>query len=108
MTHEIPESTDEFEPIAPEKARAAIEHAMIERLGVDWRDQWLLVHDSNFLVRLNKGETNMDFQADLLGKVEITEKEANPLQLSGRFVAWVILVASIFVALAIAIALRII
>jgi len=39
--------------------------------------------------------------------VEITEKEAHPLQLSGRFVAWWVLGASIFLALMIAFALRI-
>ena len=107
MTDTIP-TTDEVEIIEPQAARAAIVAAITGRLGENWRDEWLLVHDSDFLVRLNKGDINLDFQADLLGNVEITEKEIHPLQASGRFVALFILGASIFVAVAIAVALNII
>jgi hypothetical protein len=99
--------TDEIEIIEPQAARAAINTAIVAQLGENWRDEWLIVHDSNFLVRLNQGDKNMDFQADLLGNVEVTAKEANPMQLSGRDVALWILGASIFVAIAIAFALRI-
>ena len=101
-------SAEEIEPIAPEEARKAIERAMIAHLGEDWRKTWLLVHESNFLVRLNQGAVNLDFQAGLLGEVEITEKPAHPLQLSGKMVAWSILLASVFVALSIALVLKII
>lgn len=101
-------TTDEIEIIEPQAARAAIDAAILAHLGASWRDNWLMAHDSNFLVRLNKGDKNMDFQADLLGHVEVTEKEANPIQVSGRYVAWWILGVSIFLALTIAISLRII
>jgi hypothetical protein len=100
--------TDEIEIIAPQAARAAIAVAISARLGENWRDEWLLVHDTDFLVRLNQGAINLDFQADLLGNVAVSEKEAHPLQVSGRFVALFILGASLFVALAIAVALNII
>lgn len=92
------------EIIKPELARAAIESAINARLGENWRAEWLMVHDTFFLVRLNRGTVNLDFQADLLGEVEVIEREAHPLQLSGRFIALMILGASLFVALAIAIA----
>jgi hypothetical protein len=107
MTDNTP-ITDEIEIIEPQAARAAIAAAILERLGENWREEWLLVHDTDFLVRLNKGDINLDFHADLLGEVEVSEKEANPLQVSGRFVALFVLGASIFVALAIAVALNII
>lgn len=97
-----PTPNEEFQPVAPEIARENIDAAIHERLGEHWQRDWLVVHDAPFLVRLNKGEVNLDFQADLLGEVEMIEREANPVQLSGRLVAWLILGASLFVALAIA------
>jgi len=60
------------------------------------------VHDTDSLVRLNKEKINLDFQADLLAQVEVIEREANPLQLSGRLIAFTILGVFLFVALAIA------
>ncbi|MDQ7027412.1 MAG: hypothetical protein Q9P01_02790 [Anaerolineae bacterium] len=101
-------TTGEIDIIEPQAARAAIDAAILEHLGDNWQDDWLMVHDTNFLVRLNNGDRNMDFQADLLGDVEVTEKAANPIQISGRYVAWWILGVSIFLALTIAVSLRII
>lgn len=97
-----PNQQDEIEIATPEQQRAAIEAAIVERLGDNWEKEWLLVHDANDLVRLNKGDINLDFQADLLAEVDIIEREANPLQLSGRLVAFTILGLFLFVALAIA------
>jgi hypothetical protein len=94
----------EPEIISAEKARQAIEQKIVETLGEHWEQDWISVHQSDYLVRLNKNETNMDFQCDLLGNVEVQERMANPLQTSGRFLAWTILVASLAVAIAIAIA----
>lgn len=93
---------DEVEIIAPEAARAALEAAIIERLGQNWRSQWILVHDADYLIRLNQGAINLDFAVDLLGNVTVEERPANPVQLSGRLVAWLVLGAFLFVALAIA------
>lgn len=92
----------EIEPVAPAQQRAAIEVAIIAQLGQDWQREWLVVHNASDLVRLNRGKTNLDFQADLLGQVSVIEREANPVQISGQLVAWMVLGASLFVALAIA------
>jgi hypothetical protein len=93
---------DEIETASPEEQRAAIEAALLERLGENWRRDWIVVHDANELVRLNKGDINLDFHADLLANVEIIEREASPIQLGGPMVAWLVLIASLAVALAIA------
>lgn len=93
------------EPITSAQARAAIQAAIVARLGEGWDDErtgWLVVYRSDWLVRLNRGSVNLDFQCDLLGEVTVTEQAANPLQLSGRLVAWMVLGASLLVALTIA------
>ena len=103
MTHPLPQDEqDEIEIASPEEQRAAIEAAIPERLGENWRKDWIIVHDGNDLVRLHQGEINLDFHADLLAEVEIIEREANPLQLSGRLIAFTIIGLFLFVALAIA------
>ncbi|MCS6837173.1 MAG: hypothetical protein NZ750_14285 [Anaerolineae bacterium] len=93
------------EPISSAQARTAIQAAILARLGEGWDDErsgWLVVYRSDWLVRLNRGSINLDFQCDLLGEVTVTERPANPLQLSGRLVAWMVLGASLLVALTIA------
>jgi len=94
--------SDDFEPIPAKEARQHIEAAIVARLGEQWQSEWLVVHNDDFLMRLNKGKVNMDFQSDLLGHVEIIEREANPLQISGRFIAFMVLGASFFLALLLA------
>lgn len=70
----------------------------------DWKENgWLKIYDSNYLVRLHKDKTNLDFQCDLTGHVDIIERAANPIQLGGRLIAWVVLLASITIALALAV-----
>lgn len=102
MVQSPSEITQEIEIATPEQQRAAIDTAIVERLGENWKKDWLIVHDANDLVRLNQDEINLDFQADLLANVDIIEREANPLQLSGRLIAFTILGMFLFVALAIA------
>lgn len=97
-------TSPEPEIIAPALARAAIHEKIIATLGIDYEREWLTTHNADYLVRLNKGVINLDFQCDLLGHVDIIERPINPLQASGRFLAWSILVASLFVALFIAFA----
>jgi hypothetical protein len=97
-----PIQEEEIEIASYQEQRAAIDLAIIEHLGENWKKEWIIVHDANDLVRLNKDEINLDFQADLLAHVEIIEREANPLQLSGRLIAFMILGVFLFVALAIA------
>jgi hypothetical protein len=99
----MPEETENtIEPASPAEQRAAIDAAILERLGANWQQEWILVHNANDLVRLNKDEINLDFQADLLANVEIVERAASPLQLSGRLLAFLILGLSLFVAFLIA------
>jgi hypothetical protein len=90
---------DNFEPASPETQRAAIAAAVLARLGANWEREWIIAHNSHDLLRLNKGDINLDFQADLLANVEIIEREASPVQLSGRTIALLILGLSLFVAL---------
>jgi len=97
-----PEQPDDIDIATPEEQRAAIDAAILERLGENWQKDWILVHDASDLVRVHQGEINLDFQADLLANVEIIEREANPLQLSGRMIAWSILVAFLLLAFTIA------
>lgn len=101
----IPPEPDDFEPVPPDEARRRIMAAIVERLGAQWNnesDGWLMVHDSAYLVRLNRGDRDIDFQCDLLGEIIITEQEASPLRISGKMIAWMVLAASLFVALALA------
>jgi hypothetical protein len=98
-----PPSSD-IDLIPPAEARARLIAAIEARLGKDWakEDRWIVVHDSDYLIRLNQGEKNIDFACDLLGEVSITEKEADPLQASGRLIAGAVLFAWLLVALVIA------
>jgi hypothetical protein len=90
---------DNFEPASPEAQRAAIAAAVLARLGENWEREWIIAHNSHDFLRLNKGDINLDFQTDLLANVEIIEREASPVQLSGRTIALLILGLSLFVAL---------
>jgi hypothetical protein len=99
---QIPPS--DIDPIAPAEARARLIAAIETRLGKDWRreDRWLVVHDSDYLIRLNQGRQNLDFACDLVGAVTVTEKEADPLQSSGWLIAGAVLFAWLMVAVVIA------
>jgi hypothetical protein len=94
----------EIDVIAPAEARKRLIAAIEARLGKGWarEDRWLVVHDSDYLMRLNQGNKNIDFACDLLGEVSITEKEADPLQSSGWLIAGAVLFAWLLVALVIA------
>lgn len=97
-----PQPQGEIEPINPEDARAVLEAAVKEQLGENWQQKWILIHDGDYLMRFHQGQINLDFAVDLLGNVTVEERPANPVQLSGRLVAWLVLGAFLFVALAIA------
>ncbi len=94
----------DIEVIAPAQARANIMAAIDAHLGADWRreDRWIVVHDSDYLMRLNQGQKNIDFACDLLGEVSITDREADPLQGSGWLIAGAVLFAWLLVAAVIA------
>lgn len=97
--------SDEIEPIPAHEARAILDTAIRERLGADWQDEeggWVLVNGHDYMARLNKGRTNLDFYVDLLGNVNIEEKELNAAQDTGRLVAWILLGLSLTIAFIIA------
>ena len=91
--------TDELDPISAEQARAALDQAMRERLGDNWKhDDWVLLTGHDYMARVTKGGKNVDFYVDLLGSVRVEEREADPAQESGRLIAWLILALSLGIA----------
>lgn len=97
----IPSPPTDIDVIDPSLARIAIEQAIHARLGPDWNDEetgWAVIHDGDYLIRLTRGVTNLDFECDLLGEVTIIERPINPLQASGRLIAWMVLISSLFLA----------
>lgn len=93
--------TDPIEPIAPDEARAILERAMRERLGEGWRDEpngWQLVTGHDYMARVTRGRTNVDFYVDLLGEVRVETGEITPAQDSGRLIAWMLLLVSLALA----------
>lgn len=102
MTNPVDTTADDFEPVSPAEARRAIEATIVERLGEHYDDEWMRIHNGDYLVRLHKGDINLDFQCDLLGNVEVIERDANPIQLSGRLIVGMVLAASFLLALVIA------
>lgn len=96
---------DDMQTISPQHARAILTAAIREKLGDDWDDEqdgWVAVTGHDFMVRLTKGTRNIDFYVDLLGNVTIEEKAINPAQAAGRQVAWMLLLASVLIAFALA------
>ena len=94
-----------IEPIPPAEARAILENVVRERLGKDWddeRDGWIVISKQDYMMRVTRGRTNMDFYVDLLGQVIIEEKPALAGEDAGRLVAWAFLLASLFIAALIA------
>jgi hypothetical protein len=92
---------DEIQPIPADQARAILDAAIRERLGDDWEDDedgWVLVTGHDYMARLTKGRTNLDFYVDLLGNVTIEQKEITLPQDSGRLFAWIFLILSLGIA----------
>jgi len=97
-------SKPEIEPISPEAASKILQTALEPYIA----DGWQLLDQSAYAARLTRGMRNLDIRVDLLGQVEAHESGLTPLQNSGRLTAWVLLLASLLVALALASALGII
>jgi hypothetical protein len=95
--------TDEIEPISPEQARLVLDEAILQRLGENWEDEgWVLVSGNDFMARMTRKRTNVDFYVDLLGSVKVEESEINASQDFGRQVALMFLIASVVIALLLA------
>lgn len=91
--------------IPPEAARAILEAAIRERLGDDWQDEedgWVRVTGHDYMARLTRGRTNLDFYVDLLGNVTVEEKPISPGQDTGRLFAWMILLLVLVIVLLLA------
>lgn len=69
---------------------------------------WQVLSRSAYDARLTRGTRNLDIRVDLLGDVNVSESGLTPLQDSGRLIAWVLLLASLLVALALGSALGLI
>jgi hypothetical protein len=96
-----PASEPEIDPISPEDAEIVLAKAIEPYLA----DGWHILDRSPYLARLTRGMHNLDVRVDLLGQVETHESGLTPLQDSGRLMAWVLLLASLLVVLALATAL---
>ncbi|MDX1991677.1 MAG: hypothetical protein SF029_04785 [bacterium] len=97
--------TNDVQTISAEEARALLAQAIRDKLGDNWDDEqdgWIKVSGHDYMVRLTRGRRNIDFYVDLLGNVTIEEKELNPAQDNGRQIAWLLLLGSVLVALALA------
>src|SRR5690554_3943314 len=96
---------DPIEPIPPERARALLEDAMRERLGDDWQDPesgWRMVTGHDYIARVTKGRVNVGFYVDRLGNVTVESAAINPVQDSGRLIAWMLLLVSLGIAMMVA------
>jgi len=93
-----------IEPIAADDAALILAQAIEPYLA----DGWHVLDRSAYSARLTRGIRNLDVRVDLLGQVETEESSLTPLQDSGRLAAWVLLLATLLVVLALSAALGII
>ncbi len=94
----------EIEPINPQDAAIILKQALEPYLA----DGWRVLDQSAYYARVTRGTRNLDILVDLLGQVEKRESELTPLQDSGRLAAWMLLLATLLVVMALATALGII
>lgn len=95
----------EVDPISAEQARTLLYAAIRDRLGEHWNDEesgWRMVTGHDYMARLTRGRRNIDFMVDLLGNVTVEEKPIGPAQMQGRLYAWLLLGASMILALLLA------
>ncbi len=92
---------DEVEPISPQAADAILREALAPYVAQGWH----VMDQGPYAARLTRQDRNLDLRVDLLGQVEARESGLTPLQESGRLVAWMVLLAMLMVALALAAAL---
>jgi hypothetical protein len=98
-----PESKPEVEPISAAEAEAILEKTLQPYLT----DGWHVLDRNAYSARLTRGTRNLDIRVDLLGQIETQESGLTPLQESGRLTAWILLITSLLVALAVSTALGI-
>jgi hypothetical protein len=92
----------DLEPISPEQARSLLEAAIRARLGEGWDDPetgWVRVTGHDYMARLTRGRTNLDFYVDIVGNVTVEQTGLSEAQTSGRLVVLVLLALSVAIAL---------
>lgn len=95
--------TPDAEPsiIDGDTARRLIDEAVVARLGDRWDDEetgWAVVAGHDYMLRLTRGNVNLDFYVDLLGNVTVEERTISGGQEHGRVMAWLILGGSLLIA----------
>lgn len=94
--------SQELDPIPPEQARAILDTAVNARLGPDWKDDgWIVVSRHDYMLRLTRQRTTIDFYVDLLGQVSVEESPTTDAN-TGRLIAWFLLGTSVFIAILLA------
>jgi hypothetical protein len=94
--------SQELDPIPPEQARAILDAAVNARLGPGWEDEgWIVVSRHDYMLRLNRQRTTIDFYVDLLGQVSVEESATTDAN-QARLIAWFLLAASVFIAILLA------
>jgi hypothetical protein len=87
--------TDQQEPqmLPPEDAKDILENAIADKLGDDWEnDKWVVVTNTAYMARLNKGRVNVDFYVDYFsGDVTVETSEVDLGQETGKLFAWMML-----------------
>lgn len=86
--------TDEPQVIPPEDAKAILYQAITDELGAGWdtaSGRWVVVTNTAYMARLNKGQINMDFYVDYFsGEVTVQVREVHGGQDTGRLLAWML------------------
>jgi hypothetical protein len=93
--------TGEIEPIPPEQAREILEAAIRERLGDDWDDEqtgWVRVTGHDYMARLARGRTVLDFYVDLLGNVTVEKSTQNTPGDNLRLIMMILIALSLVIA----------
>ncbi len=96
---------NDLDPIPAEQARQILHHAISARLGSDWDDElegWTVISQHDYMARLTKGRRTIDFLVDLVGEVTIEEKEIGGSQEASRTLAFMVLGASVLLAIILA------
>jgi hypothetical protein len=92
---------DELDPIAAEQARQILQAAIREKLGDNWDDEetgWVITTGHDYMARLTRGRTNVDFYVDLLGNVTVEQTESTGLRSNAGTILLVLLALSLVIA----------
>ncbi len=92
---------DELDPIPAEQAREILHAAIREKLGDNWDDEetgWVVITGHDYMARLTRGRTNVDFYVDLLGNVRVEQTESTGLRSNAGTILLVLLALSLVIA----------